>query len=560
MALNINLRKKVHRKIWEPLFIATPVASAAGTILVGDDMNLGAHYKGDTGRHAVYATGVSAIYWYNKQEEAFGQLPNSGSAGTWGAGAAGAFHPFGPSFTASAGTTNTFTSTQTIVRNLRGMRFRVTGGTNRGMEGIIKCNTYGANSVITTEDTYGVAFDNTSVIQLLTGRFWLYVPGATSGFNYYDWALNTWTSRSVASGPAITTNEGCLIPTAARFTEIDYGYVTSATSTTLTSASRNWDTNVHVRRLVHIISGTGANQWRYVTANTATTLTVDTAWATTPDSTSVFNISGIYSDLASAGSTTTITVSAGTPWTASQWVNYQVRCVAGTGAGQTSVITSNTTSQITFGAVTTGFDNTSRYVIEPDDNAFFFLGGGAVTLFKYSISANTWATVTPGAARAAAPGAGASANYLADVVDIDWVGVGTTGGPGGARRQNGRFIYSFRGGAVSTLDVYDIPANTWYSAHTYGGASNETFTTGSVWCEHQGMIFGQKDATGRMFQFTVWRNEMIPLSTCNITQGAPISGARLMHDEHFDPVNGKEILFLTFIPSTSSQMQRMIQI
>jgi hypothetical protein len=560
MALNINLKKKVHRKVWEPLFLTTPAASAAGTIFVGDDLNLGANYKGDTGRFAVYATGVSALWWYNKQEEAFGQLPNSGSAGTWGAGAAGAFHPFGPSFTASAGTTNSFTSTQTIVRSLQGMRFRVTGGTNRGLEGIIKSNTYGANSVITTEDTYGVAFDNTSVIQLLTGRFWLYVPGATSGFNYYDWALNTWTSRSVVSGPAITTNEGALIATAARSTEIDYGNATSATSTTLTDASRNWETNVHVRRLVHIISGTGANQWRYITANTATTITVDTAWATTPDTTSVYVFSGIYSDVASAGSTTTITVSAGTPWTASQWINYQVRCVAGTGAGQTSVITANTNNQLTFGAVTTGFDNTSRYVIEPDDNAFFFLGGAAVTLFKYSISGNTWATVTPGAARAGAAAAGMSASYVNDVNNIDWVGVGTAGGPGGARRQNGRFIYSFRGGGVSTLDVYDIPANTWYSAHSYGGASNETFTTGSVWCDHQGSIYGQKDATGRIFMFTVLRNEMIPYTTCNITQGTAVSGARLMHDEYVDPTNGKEFLFLMFIPSTSSQIQRLVHI
>jgi hypothetical protein len=277
-----------------------------------------------------------------------------------------------------------------------------------------------------------------------------------------------------------------------------------------------------------------------------------------PDTTSVYVFTGIYSDLASAGSTTTITISAGTPWTASQWINYQVRCVAGTGAGQTSVITSNTTSQLTFGAVTTGFDNTSRYVIEPDDNAFFFLGGAAVTLFKYSISGNTWTTVSPGSARAGAPGAGMSANYVNDVNDINWVGVGTAGGPGGARRQNGRFIYSFRGGASSTLDIYDIPANTWYSAHSYGGSSNETFTTGSVWCDHLGSIFGQQNVTGRFFKFTVLRNEMQPFSTCNITQSTAIAGARLVHDEYVDPTNGKEFLFLTFIPSTSSQIQRLV--
>ena len=41
MSLTLNLRKKVHRKIWEPVFTAAPVTSAAGTIFVGDNLNLG---------------------------------------------------------------------------------------------------------------------------------------------------------------------------------------------------------------------------------------------------------------------------------------------------------------------------------------------------------------------------------------------------------------------------------------------------------------------------------------------------------------------------------------
>lgn len=553
MALTLNLRKKIHRKIWEPLFTPAPVVSAAGTILVGDNYQLG----GDQGRQAYFATGVSAVYWYNKQEEAFGLLPASGSVGTWGAGAAGFVHPMGPSFTATAGTTSSFTSNLTIPRNVAGYRFRVTGGTNKGLEGVIRGNTFGANAVITT-DVYATAFDNTSVIQLLTGRFWLYVPGATSGFNYYDWATHAWTSRSVASGPAITSNEGILIGTPAKETVADTGTASAATSTTLTDSSRAWTVNVHTRRLVQIVAGTGAGQYRYVASNTATQLTVDTAWTTTPDTTSVYEISGNWADVASAGSTTTITVSSGTPWTASQWIGYQVRCVAGTGAGQTSVITANTTSGLTVGAVTTAFDATSRYVIEPDDNAMYFLGGAAVTLFKYSISGNTWSTLTPSAARAAAPGAGASANWHGNVVDTNWVGVGTAGGPGGALRQNGRYIYSFRGGAAGTLDVYDIAANTWYSAVAYGGASAETFTTGTVWMDWAGVMYGQKDATGRFFAFDVALNELIPLSTNLITQGAAVSGARLMYDQYADPSNGKRLAFLTYLSNTSQQLQRML--
>jgi len=564
MSLTLNLRKKVHRKIWEPVFTAAPVTSAAGTIFVGDNLNLGQtqglvpDLPSDVGRQAYYVTGVSSFYWYNKQEEAFVQLPNSGSAGTYGAGAAGFVHPAGPSFTASAGTTSSFTSTLTMGRNVGGYRFRVTAGTNRGLEGFIRANGFGANAVFTTVDTYAVAFDNTSVIQLLTGRFWFYVPGATSGFNHYDYATNAWTSRSVTSGPAITANEGCLIGTPAKETVVELGTASAGAASTLTDATRAWEVNGYARRMVAIISGTGAGQYRYVASNTATILTVDAAWTTNPDTTSEYEISGLWSDVASAGTTTTITAGAGTPWTASQWIGQQVRAVAGTGAGQTSVITANTTSVLTFGAVSTAFDATTRYVIEPDDNAFWFLGGAAVTLFKYSISGNTWATITPVAARAGAAGAGTSGIWVANVSDIAWNGAGSAGGPGGALRQNGRFIYSFRGGAASTLDVYDIAANTWYSAITYVGS--ETFTTGSTWADWNGTIYGQKDATGRFFMFNVAKNEMIPLTTNNITQSTAISGARLLFDQYYDPTNGKALRFITYLSNTSAQLQRMVLI
>ena len=564
MSLTLNLRKKVHRKIWEPVFTAANVTSAAGTIFVGDNLNLGQtqglvpYLPTDVGRQAYYVTGVSSIYWYNKQEEAFGQLPNSGSAGTYGAGAAGFVHPFGPSFTASAGTTNSFTSTLTMARNVGGYRFRVTAGTNRGFEGFIRANGFGANAVFTTVDTYGVAFDNTSVIQLFTGRFWLYVPGAPSGFNYYDYATNAWTSRSVTSGPAITANEGCLIGTPAKETVVELGTASAGAASTLTDSTRAWEINVFARRMVTIISGTGAGQYRYVVSNTATILTVDAAWGTAPDTTSIYEISGLWSDVASAGSLTTITAGAGTPWTASQWIGQQVRAVAGTGAGQTSVITANTTSVLTFGAVTTAFDATTRYVIEPDDNAFWFLGGAAVTLFKYSVSGNTWATITPGAARAGAAGAGTSGSWIANVPDIAWNGVGSAGGPGGALRQNGRFIYSFRAAGASALDVYDIAANTWYSGITYVGS--ETFTTGSTWADWDGTIYVQKDATGRFFMFNVAKNEMVPLTTNNITQSTAISGARLLFDKYYDPTNGKALNFITYLSNTSVQLQRMVLI
>lgn len=567
MPLTINLKKKIHTKVWEPIFTPTPAASAAGTILVGDNTNLGGYYGEETGRLAFYVTGTSAIYLYNKQEEGFMQLPNSGLAGTWGAGSSGFVHPYGPSFTATAGTTSSFTSNQTILRDLRGMRFRVTSGTNRGIEGIIRSNTIGANAVISTQDTYAAAFDNTSVIQLLTGRFWLYVPGATSGFGYYDYALNTWTSRSVTSGPAATAGEGCLVGTPARLTVTDYGTATAGAATTLTNSNRSWTTNIHARRLIHIVSGTGAGQYRFVSSNTATAITVNAAWTTNPDATSIYEISGVFADLASAATNTTnatITVGTGTPWTVNQWANYQVRIVGGTGAGQILPITSNTSSVLTMtGVFATAPDSTSYYVIEPSDDYFYYTGNNATTLFRYvgcgPTTTNTWSSLT---ARGGALTTGGSALFVANCEDIDWVGVGTTGGLGGIRKQNGRYIYSWRGGATVTLDIYDIAANAWTSAVTFSGSStgNETWTTGSVWTNFNEKIYIQKDATGRFFEFDVIKSDITPLNTNTITQGAAIVGARLLFDKYYDANNGKDLKFLTFNPSTSSTLQRMLLI
>lgn len=64
--------------------------------------------------------------------------------------------------------------------------------------------------------------------------------------------------------------------------------VTSATATTL-SASAAWSTNAYVGDIVEIVAGTGQGQVRSIVSNTANQLTV-AAWATVPDTTSVFRI------------------------------------------------------------------------------------------------------------------------------------------------------------------------------------------------------------------------------------------------------------------------------
>jgi len=88
---------------------------------------------------------------------------------------------------------------------------------------------------------------------------------------------------------------------------------------------------------------------------------------------------------------------------------------------------------------------------------------------------------------------------------------------------NGRRLYSFRGGAGAVLDYYDVAANTWVSGVTYGG-SQETFTTGTSYCDLGGYIYIMKEATGRFFRFSPSDNEIIPWSTLLYTQGAATLG------------------------------------
>lgn len=63
---------------------------------------------------------------------------------------------------------------------------------------------------------------------------------------------------------------------------------TTHTATTIGDSLLDLTADDSVGRLVRIIGGTGAGQVRHISANTATVLTVDSPWETTPDATSIF--------------------------------------------------------------------------------------------------------------------------------------------------------------------------------------------------------------------------------------------------------------------------------
>src|SRR3972149_4809346 len=68
------------------------------------------------------------------------------------------------------------------------------------------------------------------------------------------------------------------------------GTVTSSTSSTLTDSLKSWVTNEWAGYTVTILVGMGAGQFRSITSNTSSALTISPDWTTNPDTTSQYRI------------------------------------------------------------------------------------------------------------------------------------------------------------------------------------------------------------------------------------------------------------------------------
>ena len=489
MPTTVNLRKMLHRKSAE---YCTPIPAGntvAGSFVVSDKSSLLPSHDA-----AYYVGGVMSIWNYNADQDAWAQIPNSGIAGTFGAGACGEFRAISAlggniTQTATAGTTTTLTTNQPIIRDLVGCKLRAVGGTGIGYVGVVSKNTLGANAIITVSPANDVAFDSTTQFQVFGGSLWFFNAGSGAvGFSVYDRATNAWTAKSVTNLPTTWGTDGQLLSTPGMTSNGGNGFV----------------------------NGTA-------TSGTATTLT-----------------------------------DAGKAWPVNGWANYQVRITAGTGKGQIRTITSNTATALTVAAWTTTPDATSVYRIEGNDDVLYLFGNNAVTLYRYSISANTWSTLTPGAARSGAMGAGGTADWIDGVAATEW----TDDSYGnhhssGVIHQNGRYIYSFRGGATASLDIYDIAANTWVSGVTYG-QQMETWSTGSCSVDLDGQIYIQKDVTGRIYKFDVAKNALDPFLLNPVPQGPAVAGDKMILTTYTD--GGTTINFLYSLGHNRSELTRWLMV
>lgn len=442
----------------------------------------------------VLVQSANGIWNYNPDEDGWMQLPNSGAGGTFGAGSCGCLHP-------------------------------------RGMVG--GANTVAVNAAGTTT-TLRIA---PTLVRNLVGVKLLVVSGANAGYE------GTIVSNTVGAANCTLT----VTPAAAANFD--------ATSVITIYSGSLWFVNAGT--IVITVYDRATNTWTAKSASGApTTLGTDAVLVPTPGMISN-NGAGFVTGTSSGSNGAASFNDTSKNWTNANWTGYQIRITGGTGAGQIREISSSMATSL---GITTNWlvtpDATSTYVIEGNDNYLYLIGSNAVTLYRYSISGNTWSTLAPGAARAAAPGAGCTGSWIDAVPASNWSdgSYGAVNVAGTLRRQLGRYIYSFQGSGTSSLHVYDLAGNTWIT-QPYSGQS-ETFSTGSSAADSDGSIFLQKDATGRIYRFDVAGNYLEPFTTNPVPNGTAVVGSKMFVQKFRE--GSTEITFLYTLNNTRSELTRWL--
>lgn len=442
-------------------------------------------------RYSLYVVSATVHYLYDHNNDDWVQI-ESGAFGTAiGAGACGSFSDWGLTYTATGGSTTTVTI-NAAVHNIKGFVVGKTIEFKTGTAGNI-----GLRRTITNIKHPGTA----------TGTITLTLDSALTSP-----VANNDTFR-IASGMFFVLMPGTLTATSFRKYDLATGTWTSCTNTGLPAS---WGTDADMIR-------TGLKDVQY------------------------------DSGTATSGSATTL-VCTGKGWAIDQWINYQVRITAGTGVGQIRVITDSTADTLTFAAGAT-IDATSQFVIEGDENALYLLGNNAVTMYKYSISANSWATVAPTVARAGSAIAGMTADFVGNTGNTGWSDI--------TNIQDGQYIYSFRGGSA-VLDRFKISGGTngagaWevvaYSPYI------TTFATGASadWLFGTSCIYIVKEGSAtvplRFFKLCVVENTLTPVTTDWYLAGAATLGNKMWCKTL---TLGGPIKWIYYLGSTSTLLRRIM--
>ena len=524
MAYTNNNVPLLHRKEWQ-MMNPVPITTGIGMFMVeagssNQDLSL-------------YVTSATVQYLYSHSQDGFMQIPSGALAGTFGAGASGAYTPWSLTYTANGGSTTTVTvaaATHNINNFVLNKTIEFLNGTNLGLRRIITNvrNNAGAGTVtLTLDSAVSASVVNTDTFRVGSGRFFCMSSGTTAAgsYKYFDLGTLAWSGNLVITNfPATNSTDGKLVSTAKLSSILANGTATSGATNTVTDTTKSWTVDAYKNQYIFIISGTGKGEFLKILDNTATAIRTISNWAVTPDNTSVYQVCagkpGFASGVATSATGTTL-VNTTKTWTVDQWINYQVRIVFGTGRGQIRNITDSDATSLTVAAWSVNPDSTSVYCIEGNEDFIYFAGAAAVTLTRYSISANTWTTLAPTSARGGSAAVGMCLDWVSETGNSVWANENDI--------QDGRYIYSLRGGSAATLDRFDIAGGTAgagaWTAVTYITA--ETFASGSSSFQSQQYLYIRKDATHRYFRFDIVGNMLEPLCINLYTDGGAVPGQKI---------------------------------
>lgn len=286
--------------------------------------------------------------------------------------------------------------------------------------------------------------------------------------------------------------------------ERGYGHASSGSTTTLVDSTKNWVPNQWAGYRFRIDAGTGLGSGLIsITSNTETTLTYATQ-SFTPDATTMYEIQDTWG-LLTASTTTTYTEATTKNWGVNQWAGKRFKLTGGTGVGTETTCLSNTATVLTIAAAGTAGDTTTPYAI-----------------FGVPVR-----------------GAGIELIHINGTTD-------TT--------IKGKLMFSPRGSASNTADIYDITTGRW----TYGyffSPQAETPTTGSSYAyDGENKIYFTRTATGvnpRLFCYNITTNSVTGGGQIPDTDLAATIGNRM---EIIETTDGFK--FLYWLQNTGQKMFR----
>jgi hypothetical protein len=337
---------------------------------------------------------------------------------------------------------------------------------------------------------------------------------------------------------------------------------TAQTTTTVYDPTKGWIVNEHVGRLVHVmVAGTApTSQIRWITANTATTLTI-AAITTAVNGTTKYviydsKIFGIDDQrkedtmvgygMATGGTTTTLIDTTKT-WIPDQYKNYLFKIEAGIGYGSGRiVITSNTSTTLTYSTQSFTPDASTTYEIA---DSWGLITTGGTTTPVTEITSKNWAVNQWAGKRFKITGGNgvgqetsvisntsnaltSSALATTDITSTYAIMSNQVRNAGmhlmfaynlTNLAKRGKYLICGKGGGLAGFDLFDITLGRWI----FGLAPNpqsELLNIGSSYCYdgNDNIYFSRSVANApiRVMKYNINTNKMYGAGTTGFSQNA----------------------------------------